>query len=391
MPTGKKIRLGVISNEFFDPSLGRMGGFGWATRQLAHCFNDNPHLGVDLVFLSGDKYARKKRVAPIAHGTRLILRERNTLRYFMRLWREHFDLLLSIDYRPKYRAIFHVLPRTPIIVWARDPRTAEDAARISAVRIPGEETVPPQGIKTPDCTSLASVVRTSAWWRRPVLFATPAPFLADKFMDAYGVQPSAVTMLPNIVDIEPASIKKSETPMVVFLGRLDPLKRPWIFVELARRFPDVRFLLLGQAHFHGKGAWEPQTLPPNVELTGHVGEQAKASLLSEAWVLVNTSVHEGLAVSFQEALRCETPLLSCVNPQNIVSRFGIYVGRYDGDGMDGIPHFIEALSHLLTNSELRSRLGKEGSAWVRETHTRERFLDAFSDLVARARIRAPHK
>ncbi|HPA18358.1 MAG TPA: glycosyltransferase family 4 protein [Verrucomicrobiae bacterium] len=224
-----------------------------------------------------------------------------------------------------------------------------------------------------------------------MLFATPAPFLADKFMDAYGVQPSAVTMLPNIVDIEPASIKKSETPMVVFLGRLDPLKRPWIFVELARRFPDVRFLLLGQAHFHGKGAWEPQTLPPNVELTGHVGEQAKASLLSEAWVLVNTSVHEGLAVSFQEALRCETPLLSCVNPQNIVSRFGIYVGRYDGDGMDGIPHFIEALSHLLTNSELRSRLGKEGSAWVRETHTRERFLDAFSDLVARARIRAPHK
>ena len=37
---------------------------------------------------------------------------------------------------------------------------------------------------------------------------------------------------------------------------LDPIKRPWLFAEIAKHFPDVEFLFLGQSHFRGEGAWE---------------------------------------------------------------------------------------------------------------------------------------
>jgi glycosyltransferase involved in cell wall biosynthesis len=381
-----KIKLGVVANEFFELSLGRMGGFGWATRQVAKCFGRDPSLGVDVVFLAGETYGTPEYPESTIHNTRIVLRQKNKLEYYRRLWAERFDLILSIDYRPNYRSIFWVLPRTPILVWVRDPRPPEDMAKINTARIPGAEDIFPQGLKSPDCTSLAEVVNISKWLIRPILFATPAPFLRDKVLGTYGVQPSTVTFLPNIIDIEPGEVIKSEKPTVVFLARLDPYKRPWLFVELARHFPDVEFIFLGKPHFKGEGAWEPNNLPNNVQLMGHVDGKEKIRILSSAWVLINTSIHEGLAVSFQEALKCETPLLSCLDPENVVSRFGIYVGRYDGTGMEGIPKFIEGLTHLLENKELRTRLGKEGREWVTENHNKSRFVEVFYNLCSKVGV-----
>lgn len=382
----KRIKIGIVANEFFDLSLGRMGGFGWASRQVANCFGSDRNLGIDVAFLAGETYAKPGQLVGKIHNTPIILRNRNRLEYCRRIWAEKFDLILSIDYRPSYRSLFWLLPRTPIIVWVRDPRPPEDMAKINTARIPGFEDIQPQGLKSPDCTSLAGVVNVSKWLRRPVLFATPAPFLKDKVLGTYGVQPSAVTFLPNIIDLEPGEVVKSEKPTVVFLARLDPYKRPWLFAELARHFPDVEFIFLGKPHFEGKGAWELNSLPNNVRLMGHVDGEEKIRILSSAWVLINTSIHEGLAVSFQEALKCETPLLSCLDPENVVSRFGIYVGRYDGTGMEGIPKFIEGLKTLLEDKELRTRLGKEGRKWVEENHNKSRFVEVFYELCSKVGV-----
>ena len=380
----KKIKLGIVGNEFFDLSLGRMGGFGWVNRQVAKLFKD-PKLGVEVVFLSRDLVA-KDQPEILIDETRLILRQQSRFEYFRRIWAEKFDLLLTMDYRANYRFLFQLMPQTPIIVWVHDPRTPEDLAKLSTIRIPGQEDIIPQGLEAVDCTSMAAVVNNSKWLRRPVLFATPATFLRDKVLGTYGVQPPEVVFLPNIIDIEPGEITKSEKPTVVFLARLDPYKRPWIFAELARHFPEVNFIFMGKAHFEGEGAWKPEGLPDNVRLMGHVGEEEKIKILSSAWVLINTSIHEGLAISFIEALKCETPILSSVNPENVVSRFGIYVGRWEGSGMEGMPKFIEGLTRLIEDKELRTRLGKKGREWVTQTHSKATFLQAFTELCHKAGV-----
>ena len=41
----KRIKVAVIANEFFELYQGRMGGFGWATRQVTNYFNSNSNLG----------------------------------------------------------------------------------------------------------------------------------------------------------------------------------------------------------------------------------------------------------------------------------------------------------------------------------------------------------
>jgi glycosyltransferase involved in cell wall biosynthesis len=383
----RKIKLGLVTDEFFDAHLGRLGGFGWAARQLGRIFNADPSLGVELVYVAGEHLAEQSRTETTVHGSRVILRRPTRLGNLRAMQRERFDLLLTIDYNLGYSVYLRSLPRTPVIVWVRDPRTPNDAARISAVRIPGAEHEAPQGLLSHDGTSLARIARESSWTGRPLLFATPTPSLVAKLEGTYGVEPWDFYCLPNPILLDPPDVKKSARPTVVFLARLDPYKRPWLFAELARHFPQVEFQFLGQSHFTGPGSWRPEDLPPNVRLLGHVHEDEKLRLLSEAWVAINTSVHEGLAVSFLEALACETPLLSCVNTGFVVSRHGIYTGRFDGAGTESIDAFRQGLGTLLGDAALRERLGKSGREWVRSTHTREAFLDAFYRLCGRAGVR----
>jgi glycosyltransferase involved in cell wall biosynthesis len=124
-----------------------------------------------------------------------------------------------------------------------------------------------------------------------------------------------------------------------------------------------------------------------VSLPGHIDGEEKIRLLSSAWALVNTSIHEALPISFLEALACETPILNCQDPEGTTSRFGVYVGRWDGTGLEGLPQFVEGLKRLLNDEPLRRRLGQEGRRWVQTHHTGVRFAEAFSELCRRARVR----
>jgi glycosyltransferase involved in cell wall biosynthesis len=295
--------------------------------------------------------------------------------------REGVDLLLSLDYRPNYQFLYWSMPRTPLIIWARDPWPPADVAQIASLRLPHDPVLQPQGTTAFDCTSLRWVLRAAPWLQRQVVIAVPAPHLAAKVAPTYGVRVSHCPWLPNIIDLPPA-VSKSPHPRVVFLGRLDPTKRPWLYVELARQFPEVEFLMLGQSYMHGAGSWQPTALPPNVRWLGHVDGTEKLALLTSSWVLINTSIHEGLPVSCLEALACETPLLSCLDPEGLVSQFGRYVGRWDGTGLEAIPAFTEQLRCLLDTPSLVRRLGQEGRQWVAETHNRARFLAAFETLCA---------
>jgi glycosyltransferase involved in cell wall biosynthesis len=104
-------------------------------------------------------------------------------------------------------------------------------------------------------------------------------------------------------------------------------------------------------------------------------------MLGSAWMIVNTSIHESLPISFLEALHCGTPIVSCQDPEGVTSRFGRYVGRVDGSGLDALDVFAEEIETLLDDEGLRLRLGAEGCEWARANHTPTRFLEVFDELA----------
>jgi glycosyltransferase involved in cell wall biosynthesis len=372
--------VGILSNEFFDLRLGRMGGFGWAARTSAECFATRPELGYRPLLLSGQGELRGMPNETRLNGVPLV-RYDDTRRYRGALRAASTSLVLSIDYRPNFLPVLEALPPVPIVLWVRDPKTPEDNEKLATLRLPSGA-ARPGGITDFDCTSFAPFVHRVRSAGFPVLVTGTAPSLAlAKVHGTYGLAVDEVLLLPNPLDVVPDDVQPASRPTAVFLGRLDPVKRPWLFVELARRFPQVDFVMLGQSHFAGEGSWEPGVLPANVRMLGHIDGRDKTQLLASASMLVNTAIHEGLAISFLEALHCGTPIVSCQDPESVTSRFGLYVGRWDGSGLESLDAFADAIQQLLDDEDLRLRLGSEGRSWVRATHTRDHFVTTFGSLL----------
>lgn len=372
------MRVGVVTNELFDPRAGRVGGFGWAARAAERRLRAAGH---EPVFLSAEAGARAEEVV----DGPVVVQRSNRFDLARRLRRARIDLLLTIDWRPNYVSILGALPRTPALVWVRDPRGPEQLAALATLRVPGSAE-PPAGVEPIDCTSLARVARASRLARRRFTLATVAPeTLTPRARATYGMPLDPLRLLPNpIADGPPptAGATRPDRPSVVFVGRLDPVKRPWLFAQLARRVPEADFLMLGGTYVSGPGTWRGDDVPPNLRLLGHVGGKEKERLLANATALVNTSIHEALPVSFQEALWCGVPVVACHDPERTASRFGAYVGRWDGDGTAGLDAFEAALRDLFGDRERRARVGRAAQEWVEATHSAPAFDAAFARLAA---------
>jgi glycosyltransferase involved in cell wall biosynthesis len=387
------MHLGLVTCEFFDAAVGRMGGFGFASRSVIRCVDRTPELGVRVTTLAGEpRFGGEPRVEQV-HGHPVIPYDHDGRRVLIQHCRAiraaRPDMLLTIDYRPRYDRIFLSLPRTPVAIWVRDPWTPQDARRIATVRVPGDSSMA-RGVGHPETTQLRRIMRIARLTGRRIAFVSPAPHLVARVEATYGVALRELPLLPNIIGKPSDPSPKSARPSLVFLGRLDPIKRPWLMAEIGRRMPDVDIYLLGQAHYApGPGTWTPTDLPPNVKLMGHVDGARKAELLSAAWLLVNTSIHEGLAISFLEALAHGTPLVAGLDPDGVVSRYGTYVGDHLGDGLAGVDAYVGAIRALLDDPGRRAQLADAGQAWVTATHSRDNFLRHFRELCRRLHVRLP--
>jgi glycosyltransferase involved in cell wall biosynthesis len=209
-------------------------------------------------------------------------------------------------------------------------------------------------------------------------------FCAAEFLRAKGARKYRLKVEPELLPTPvavPAEVRKSERPTVCYLARWDRRKRPELFLDLARGFPQVRFVALGRSR---DAAFERRLKEryagrPNLEMPGHIdqfGSSGLSNLLSESWILVNTARREGLPNAFLEAGAHGCAILSAVDPDGFASRFGAHVPNDD---------FVGGLAHLLNGGEWRAR-GERARAYVRQTFELEsaidRHLNIYAELMA---------
>lgn len=101
----------------------------------------------------------------------------------------------------------------------------------------------------------------------------------------------------------------------------------------------------------------------------------KEKYLKDAKILVNTSIHEALPVSFLEALSYGTLLVSNRNPENLTSKFGIWTGDIYGDGFDKINLYIDAIRTLITDNKKREKLGEYAIKYIKNIHNIPNFVE----------------
>ena len=178
-----------------------------------------------------------------------------------------------------------------------------------------------------------------------------------------------IGFLANPVYVPDGRIVKASKPTVCFLGRWDPQKRVEMFLKLAKKFPHVDFIAMGKGHDeeHNKCLRVKYHGVKNLRMPGFVSGKEKSRFLGRSWVIINTSIREGLPIAFLEALAHRTAILSYVNPDSFATRFGYHARNGD---------FESGLRHLLRD-DLWEKKGREGYNYVSEVHDAHRVIDQY--------------
>ncbi|MEM3138267.1 MAG: glycosyltransferase family 4 protein, partial [Thermofilaceae archaeon] len=279
------------------------------------------------------------------------------------------DVYISIDCMVETYLAQKVMPDRKHVIWVQDPFDWSDYELLGSID-------PNYRISKLKFWATTKIYERA--YKRADLILTQAKYYIPKIAKLYHVNPHRVVYLPNPVEHIPGedSIRKADEPTVCFLGRMDPQKRYWIFFELAKEFPEVEFIAIGRPgplyeRMYERIVRKHQDIK-NLKIVGFVDENRKSEILSRSWVLCMPSIREGLPIAFLEALAHKTAILSSVNPDNIVSRFGYWVQN---------DNFKDGLSALL-NDDLWKMKGEAGYRYVQTTHKLDKAVSRLIELVS---------
>lgn len=204
-----------------------------------------------------------------------------------------------------------------------------------------------------------------------------------------GLNPDDIEVIHNGVDLErfsPAG-QRSETPTLLYLGRLKRYKRIEVILEaLARlkaRGHEVVFEIAGTGD-HRK-ALEARVraldLTQSVRFLGYVSEEEKVAAFRRSWVHVLMSEKEGWGLTNVEAAACGTATVAANAP-------GLRDSVKDGetgvlvDGEDP-ERLAKALQTFVASKETTEAFGRRAAAFAR-TLTWDRSAEAVLRRLARA-------
>ncbi len=176
----------------------------------------------------------------------------------------------------------------------------------------------------------------------------------------------------------------ADTPVVIMVARLQPIKNPDLFIDVARRVrgqrPDAQFWLVGGGPEHGRLRALLETDPdPGIWLAGERFDVPR--LLAAADLALLTSRSEGLSNTILEAMASGLPVIATDVGGN---------GELVTDGENGylVPvqeaEAIAARIHeLLQNLPLAEMMGRRGREILEARYSMSSLVDRAGDYYER--------
>ena len=180
--------------------------------------------------------------------------------------------------------------------------------------------------------------------------------------------------------------KKSDEPTVLAVGRLMPSKAFDDLIDavaVVRRDIRVRLTIVGDGY-------ERDALARRVadhraeewcELVGRIDEADLTRRYRTAWVVASSSRSEGWGMTLTEAAACGTPAVATRIPGHVDAVDDGTTGLL----VDTVPDLADALRRILTDPDLRRRLGDEARRRVEHLTWERTAYDTLAVLAASAR------
>jgi glycosyltransferase involved in cell wall biosynthesis len=172
-------------------------------------------------------------------------------------------------------------------------------------------------------------------------------------------------VIPNFHPAPKEVISKKDPIKVVWVSNLKNIKRPEIFLRLAKDLQgitNVRFVMIGAIQETGraKKACQKQIeQTKNLRYLGAISQNDVNLILAESHILINTSLHEGFPNTFVQSWMRQVPVISLnVNPDRLIEKhqMGLVSGSYEKLKKDVIK--------LVKSPILRKQMGLNGQKFA---------------------------
>jgi len=193
-------------------------------------------------------------------------------------------------------------------------------------------------------------------------------------------------MIPNsfnkkdVLRAKGGKCTSSAQDSVLWVGRVDAIKRPWIIAELARRLPDVQFVCA--LHNRGGDTLYRQTLYdlnilPNVRTHISLDPQDLVPLYREATLVINTSSTEGFPNTLIEASLAEKPYLSLeVDPSGLLSDGTLGLCAQGDNEL-----FIRQIQSLLSDSKRQKTIGEQANKFAQDNWSIDKVTSQYLEYA----------
>lgn len=138
---------------------------------------------------------------------------------------------------------------------------------------------------------------------------------------------------------------------VGILSRITQARNPTLFNRIALRFPELRFLWIGD------GELREQLTAPNIEVTGWFKDKKKGYLhLNKVDIYIQTSLWEGLPIAVLEAMALKKPVVA----SNVIGNKDAVSHNETGYLFNDYEEACVAIEKLIQNKTIRKKLGESG-------------------------------
>lgn len=373
------IKVALLIDEFFGGAGTAFGGYGFLARNYICKYIPDKNIQID-VLLERKVGLTTVNCEKVDNVNVYRLPEDETL---AKTWlkEQNYNLYLSIEMTYPSYEIMKLVDDKKLILWIQDPRPDEVwQEKRNSVSL----------IEDPCVTDkkIPALIKRLVLENR-IKFISQGYSLNPRAIQLYDLpEKYPIQYLPNPIDIDfsykfDISKKKKQ---VIFLGRLEAQKRAWLVCEVAKLLPEYDFYIMGK--FFRDEEINKKVLEPymnssikNLHFTGHLEGKEKEKLIKESRLLINTSIWEGIPISWLEALQYGTLIVSCLDNENLPSKFGNYVGEILGDGYEQVSKFVPAIKELMENDLHYAQKSIAAIKYVRETHNVKDFSKFLKTLL----------
>ncbi|EMR73001.1 glycosyltransferase [Thermoplasmatales archaeon SCGC AB-539-N05] len=189
------------------------------------------------------------------------------------------------------------------------------------------------------------------------------------------------TVLKNLYPISKTSNNHDSNPKpkILWIGRIKDIKRPELFLELAKRIPEYEFLMIGgptlDLDYYNKIKNEASKIK-NLKFLGTIQHDQINSYYQKSSILINTSIKEGFPNTYLEAWGNYLPVVTLdFDPDEIICnhKLGLHSKTFE--------QMMEDIKTLLKDDKLRKEMGINSRRYVEKEHNVKKIVNGYEYLI----------